>query len=329
MWKVKEENKLKEIYPNKTNKEISKILNKTISSINNKSYRLGLKKSKEFLLWRNKSGHKSKVLKGTSRDLTYDKLKKIANNYKTKIEFIKNDEPAYQACVRKKILDDVCSHMSVIKYSTPQLILEDIMNKLLNKKGSYNNRKIIKPYEIDLYYKEFKLGFEYQGIYWHSLDNNDKIKEEKCKEQNILLINIYEKTRNYEKDIKEQIIDNLKLINEVTKNNFNCKNINNIIVSNIYNKLYNKKELIGVAKQYNSFKEFKNNELKVYRKLLNLNLVDVATSHMCDKRKFIKLTNNEIKKIISKYNSLTEFRKNEIKLYKHIKKTEKNHLLKF
>lgn len=32
-----------------------------------------------------------------------------------------------------------------------------------------NSRKIIAPYELDIYLPELKLAFEYDGTYWHNL----------------------------------------------------------------------------------------------------------------------------------------------------------------
>jgi hypothetical protein len=51
-----------------------------------------------------------------------------------------------------------------------------------------NTRKIISPYEIDLYLPEYKLGIEYNGAYWHSeeqgKDKHYHITKQKLAEQN-------------------------------------------------------------------------------------------------------------------------------------------------
>lgn len=328
MWTSNEVKKLIELYPDMSNIDIAKELNKTKGSIDNKSFRLNLKKSDKFLSYRNKLGHRTKVI-GGGRDLTVNELKKIALKFKTKIEFIKNDEPAYQAARNKNVLNEICSHMSVIKFSTPQLILKEVLDGLFKINSDYNNRKIIKPYELDLYYAEYKLAFEYQGIHWHKNSLNDTTKKKMCTEKGITLIYIHEKTRNYEKDIKKQLIDKLDLINNITKKNYTSIDINDIEVPNVYTKLYNKDELISLAKSYKFFKIFKEKKTKEYKKLLKLGLIDEATKHMVDKKKFIKLSISEIKNIIDKYDCLADFRKNELKLYKHIKRTNKNHLISF
>lgn len=60
-----------------------------------------------------------------------------------------------------------------------------------------NTRKIIAPYEIDLYLPEYKLGIEYNGAYWHSeekgKDKHYHITKQKLAEQhNIKLIQFFD-----------------------------------------------------------------------------------------------------------------------------------------
>jgi len=328
MWKSNEIKKLIELYPNQENVVIGELLGKSKSSIDNKGYRLGLKKSENFINIRNKNAINKR--KGNNfRDLTYQVLNDIAKQYKTKIEFIRNDSSAYNTARKSNILDEICSHMSVLKFSTPQLILQNIIDELLLTTSTYNNRKVIKPYEIDIYYEKFKLGFEYQGLYWHGNENNnDKLKIRLCDEVGVTLIHIFEDTRDYESDIKKQIINNLDVINEVTNNNITKEKVNDIEIDNIYKNLYNKKELLELTKKYNSFKIFKKENPKIYKKLLQLKMVDEVTSHMGDKRRKLKLSTYEIKKIVNNYNNLTDFRKENLKLYKHLKRNKKDFLIK-
>jgi hypothetical protein len=262
--------------------------------------------------------------------LTYDTLKAIASKYKTKIDFIRGDEPAYQSARLKGYLPDICAHMTVMKFSIPQLILREITDSLLNTKASYNNRKVIKPYEIDLYYEEFNLGFEYQGIAWHLNNKNDLIKSEMIKQRKINVIYIYEYngSRNYEKDIKEQLINNLSLINSITNKKISKSKILNCKIKNIYLELYNKEELIAIAKSYKLFADFYKKKQNIYRKLCKMGLINIATSHMKDKTiNKHKFTEEYLISIVSTYNNLTDFRKNEPVIYKHIKRVKKNYLL--
>jgi hypothetical protein len=329
MWTKYEENKLIDLYPNMLNIEIGVLLNKTKSSVDGKAHHLGLKKSPEFLRKVSYIGNSTRIANG-GRNLTFDILKGIASNYKTRIDFIRGDGPAYQAARHKGILDDICKHMTVMKFSIPQLILREILDTIFEVKGSYNNRKVIKPYEIDIYYKEFNLGFEYQGLAWHLNNKNDVIKSKMLKDLgvNLIYIHEYNGSRNYENDIKKQLINNLKLINKLTNKQITKKDIMNCKIKNIYLELYNKEELIQIVRNYNTFNEFKLKECSIHRKLCKMKLIDEATSHMTDK-KIHKLNylDKDITNIVNKYNNLTDFRRNELRLYKHIKRVGKDYLL--
>ncbi len=63
-----------------------------------------------------------------------------------------------------------------------------------------NSRKLISPYEIDIYLPEYKLAIEFNGLYWHSYDKKETPKQKKyhltktemCENQNINLLHIFE-----------------------------------------------------------------------------------------------------------------------------------------
>ncbi len=60
----------------------------------------------------------------------------------------------------------------------------------------YKDKSVLKPYEIDCYCPEYKIGIEFNGIYWHSNLQKEKdyhIKKSKLAEQKgVRLIHIYE-----------------------------------------------------------------------------------------------------------------------------------------
>lgn len=327
MWTNDEINKLIELYPDNYNNDIAIILNKTKSSIDNKGYYLKLKKNNKLLEKRNNLGNKVRIDKG-GRNLTFELLKKIASKYKTKIDFKNNDDPAYQAAINKGFLKKICEHMTVMKFSIPQLITRDILDNLLGFESSYNDRKIIKPYEIDIFYPEFNLGFEYQGIAWHKNNKNDLIKSKIAIDKGITIIYINEYTRNYETEIKDQIINILPLINKITKKSINKIDVLNYKVKNIYLDLYNKDELLKIAKNYKSFNLFKTNENTVYRKLCRMKLINEATLHMDDKKiSRFNFSDEELILLVNSYDNLTNFRKEHLKIYKHIKRVKKDYML--
>ena len=69
--------------------------------------------------------------------------------------------------------------------------------------------------EIDIYLPELKIGFEFNGLYWHSdekLDSNYHLnKLNHFKERGIRIINVWEDDWDFKKDIVKSQIDNLLL----------------------------------------------------------------------------------------------------------------------
>lgn len=319
-WSKEEIKKLIELYPDVENEIIAKEFNVNITCIENKSCRLKLLKSPAF-----KSRMIAKRNKMVGRDLTFELLKEIALKYKTRGEFQFGDASAYTTARINGFLSEICKHMTVMKFSIPQLILKDIMDSLLKSKSIYNDRQKIKPYEIDVFYPQFKLAFEYQGKAWHKENKKDYIKLKILKTMGISIIYIIENNRRYEEDIKNQIIFYIKDINKICNTLITEKDILEHVIGNIYLELYNKEELVNIAKKYNSFKEFIKIEKKVYYKLSKMKMLDEATEHMKDRRR--PYTRTQIENIIKQYINLGDLIKNNNNVYNYIKKNKLEYLI--
>ena len=87
-----------------------------------------------------------------------------------------------------------------------------------------SDRKIIKPYEIDIVIPKYNLAIEYNGVYWHSEQilkkanrppkTFHKMKYDKCKEKGYQLFTIFETEWILKKDIiKSMILDKCNLHN--------------------------------------------------------------------------------------------------------------------
>ena len=76
-----------------------------------------------------------------------------------------------------------------------------------------NSKRIISPYEIDIYLPEKKLAFEFNGLYWHNELNKSNdyhlMKTNMCEAQGIHLIHIYEDNWLYKQEIVKSMILNL------------------------------------------------------------------------------------------------------------------------
>jgi len=82
------------------------------------------------------------------------------------------------------------------QYSYKEREVLEYIESIYNEKIILNSRKIINPYELDIYLPDLNLAFEFNGIYWHSTkkkkNNYHKNKSDLCEEQNIDLIHIFE-----------------------------------------------------------------------------------------------------------------------------------------
>lgn len=330
-WDSIEKQKLIELYPNTETKIIAQIFNRSIKSINCAANKLGLKKSVEYekKLYEINRERVIKRNKTIGRDLNVELLTEIAKKFKSRSDFQKGDGSAYCAARGLGILDEICSHMSKRSFSKPQMILRNILDELFKCKSLYNDRRIIKPYEIDIFYPEFNLAIEYQGRYWHKFQHNenDSIKEKLFKEKGINIIYFYEKTRDYEKEIKEEIIEKLPIICELTGLNITEDEVKDVKIGQIEYVIYNKEEALRVAKNYTTYKEFKEKEPHSFKCLSKMGCVKEGTKHMTDVFNHFR-TIEGMEETISKYSFLGDFIENESKLYGYIKRHKLEHLLK-
>jgi hypothetical protein len=104
--------------------------------------------------------------------------------------------------------------------SGDQIKINEFIEENYNSIVLTSDRKTIKG-EIDIYLPDLKLGFEFNGIWWHNEINKMKNyhldKTELCENQGIKLIHIYEDDWNYKKEIVKSRILNLlgKITNKI------------------------------------------------------------------------------------------------------------------
>jgi hypothetical protein len=211
-WSEIDTDKLIVLYKTTSDNEIAKTLNKTKKSIGKKLKILKINRTKE-----EKNYITSKKCKENGRDLSEDFVKNIALKYNTKGEFYLYDSSAYKKALDYGWLDNICRHMVLKNISLPQLILKDLLEYMLNDKCVYNDRQVIKPLEIDCYFPKWKIGWEYDGKYYHN-EVKDNKKKRICKMNGIILLNIHEHTkdfRKYEVNIKNQLIKQINFIEKI------------------------------------------------------------------------------------------------------------------
>lgn len=97
--------------------------------------------------------------------------------------------------------------------SKGELELLEYINKIVDGEGVIRrDRKTINGIELDIYIPSKKIAFEYNGLYWHSELSKDKNyhleKTNKCTENGIRLIHIFEDEWEFKKDIVKSVVKN-------------------------------------------------------------------------------------------------------------------------
>ena len=306
-WSTKEEDFLKNNFNNKSYEEMSKDLNKTKKSIIKKIKKMGLIKTKD-----NIKKIISKNNKERGRDLNYELVKNIALKYNSRQELYIKDPSVYNFIIKNGWSDELCKHMITKNFSVPQLLMKDILEHILKEKCSYNDRKIIKPLEIDCYFEKWKIGWEYDGIRFHKEDNIKKINE--CISKGILLFVVDEKSklrRKYEENIKNQLTSKITAINTRTGLNINERNILEYKPKIVYPNLLTKQETDIIKNKLMS--EIKRLDVILYKKIKKYELFNDVSLKIIDDQKIYKKINSfeefiEYIKInnIKKYSELCE-----------------------
>jgi hypothetical protein len=295
--------------------------NRSYPSIFMKANKLGLKKNKAI-----RSAHIAKRNKMVGRDLSLHNLREIALKYKTRGEFQNKDGSAYVVARIHGWLNEICKHMIPQKYSTPQLILNQLLENLLNVKSSYNNRKILKPYEIDIYFDCYKLGFEYDGIIWHSGKFGNKINKEDLAAKNGIKIFTFKEgdKSKYEEEIKNHLKKIISEINSITGLSILAEDIDGVIID--YEKLIlDIKDVEKICNQYYDKRQFKKEHPTIYERLRKMKLIDKFTKHM--KSYKIPWTETRIKDELSKYEWINDVVLNSFGCYCYCKRHKLNNLL--
>jgi hypothetical protein len=317
IWTEEELNYLKVNYNFYTNKELSEKLNKTVKNVGRRLKKLNLYKSLESI-----KVIKTRRNKEVGTDLNFEYISNVAKNYNSRGEFYQFDVVVYNKAQKEGWLDDVCQHMVIKHVSIPQLMLQNLLEYVLKIECVYNDRITIKPLEIDCYFPKWKIGWEYDGRYYHN-DNRDKIKQEICLNKGIILFNINEKSnnfRNYEVNIKTQVIAQLSKLKEITKIKISKKDILNYkITIKFPNRLteVEKKEVLNYK-----LSEIKVNNLELFKRIKKYKIYEDKTFGIINdlkvNKKFINI-DEYVKYISDRFSTFDELCKNEHP-YRRLKK---------
>ena len=264
------------------------------------------------------------------RPSTYTKEETILNlnaaiqKYKCISEFAKKENKIYYYMRKYNLQNEYKNKFITQRFSTQQIICKIILETILQDKCYYNTRKLLDDKkELDIYFKQYNLGCEYNSFYWHNkpkIKQQDKLKQKICKEKNICLITIFEPYLGAHNsiyrainDIKKQFIKNLPLLNKTTKKNITKKCIDEIVITNndLFVEAFNQKDIenaINSCQKYSEFRKKYNRMYQFLQKKKMLNLLDDIKQ-----RDYTHMTNSQFINYVKKsFSTYTEFTQHKI-----------------
>jgi len=164
---------------------------------------------------------------------------------------------------------------------------QEVFDYINDTNAIQNTRKIISPYELDIYIPNKNLAIECDGVYWHSQydKNYHLLKTELCEDKNIRLIHITDWLWNNKQNICKSIIDNAlnrnqtiiyarkciikNVSNKDAKQFLNDNHIQGEINASLHIGLYYNNELVQIISLGKS--RYKKNEYELYRMCSKLN----------------------------------------------------------
>lgn len=220
-------------------------------------------------------------------------IKKEALKYKVKEHFRMNAKGAFNASERLGILDEVCSHMSIV-------VKQRSFNEVLKIAKKYQYKGDFRKNEKTIY--KYASNKNWINKITSHMKNNEprKINFENTNNNLKKLILKWKKSRS---EFQEKYPRQYKII----KQNKELKNLFDHNIQSL-SKNYTIKELKTEAKKYKSRFSFQRNNKKMFWFAKQNNLLDKVCSHMSKQK--MKWSNDEIFEIARKENSYSSFARN-------------------
>lgn len=255
-------------------------------------------------------------------DLSYDGIMKEALKYNTLAEFKRRSNYIYVNARNMNILESVTAHMiKGIHTSYPQHLMYCIVKILFpDDIIRYNDRKAIKPLELDVYVKTQNIAFEYDGKYFHT-DNleRDGRKDASCAIAGIKLFRITERDKRHPYD---------DIVAQLTEYGFNCELLNkDEIQKNASGLQMSDDDIKNAAMKYDEEIEFKRSEYRIWRILEHQNRIEEFVGHMKRYRK--APTVEEIDRFLDSATSKSDVTQNKRIYLRMMRIRDASHLAKY
>lgn len=278
---AEEDNILKQVWQDYTVKEIIEIYlpERVGSSIRSRAKFLQLPNQSTEVKERMKEARKKLCVdrnKSIGRDRNDEWAVKEVKKYKS-IQEVRVMDPSLYSYINKNNMKYLFDGMIVgDSFNYPQMFMYQCLLKLLpNTEILYNTRKIIAPYELDIYIPSKKLAIEYNGNNFHNQEDvkaRDAIKQEKCLTMGIDLRYLVEVNKHK----PEQLI-----LDFLTDLGFDTSNLNvEEIVQLTFNRKYSDDYINEIVGKYTTLKEFREAEPTLNGFLQRKGLLDKYTSNL-------------------------------------------------
>lgn len=191
---------------------------------------------------------------------------------------------------RKDNNEEICLHCNpcMIGMSYAEKEISDFIRSIYNGEIKDNDKTYRK--EIDIYIPDLKIGFEYNGLYWHSETRKPKEyhydKFNHFKDNNIEIYQIWEDDWKYKQDIVKSIITNkLGLSNKLNSDNYIIKEVSD---NNIIRKFMNKNHIDGFIGSKIRL------GLYIDDKLVSMMLFGKIKDNSCELLRFCNILNTDV-----------------------------------
>lgn len=268
-WTEQDVDELRRLWWAYTPQEVQALMPKySIKAIGKKAYTLKMPRSEETTRRIRQAKQELLVKRNTTtlgRPRNYETARQVALLYKTRTEFWRKDASMYRYVINNGLWDELCAHMYVGNFNYSESFLFECIRDLFPGSAVVrNSRKIISPYELDVYVPEKKLAFEYDGCKWHSaadVQERDGRKSQKCNDMGIMLYRIKE-TRDQgcfpEDFIMQSLLSFGFPANQLDKEDCSVR---------AFNSGYSEDDIRKTISQYSSLKEFRKNEMPLYQRM--------------------------------------------------------------
>ena len=317
-WTDQQVEELRLLWWNHTPKEIFVLLpHRTPESIYGKASKLKLSRSEETAQRLLEAKRALCVKRNTTvfgRERNYESAKQAALLYKTRIEFYRKDISMYRYIKDNGLWDELCSHMVVGNFNYSETFLFECVSIMFpGAQVLRNSRKVIPPYELDIYLPDAKTAFEYDGSNWHHSEDalaRDSAKDKKCSEAGIRLHRIKE-IRKYRQNPEDFIIENLR------QRGFPTQLIDKAVCSErAFSTGYSDEKIVEVVSRYTTLKDFMRSETSLYTRLCKKGLLKKYLSGL--DRRIYDYSHEDIDIALDQASSATKFREKHYAMYRHL-----------